>query len=75
MPFSEFVRLTVALGTRAPDGSETEPDNTADEASVWPLAKGTAMPTETKAIANNRIETLRSLGIDRDPLPRVLRYR
>ena len=69
MPFSELVRVTVAFGIRAPDGSETEPENAADEARVWPWAKGTAMPTEKKAIARNRKETLGSLGIDRDPHP------
>ena len=40
---------TLAFATRAPEGSETEPDSEAVEASVWPCATGRAMMIERLA--------------------------
>src|SRR5205814_6084748 len=65
IPFSGLFNVTLALGTRAPVESETEPENEAVEASVWPRATGRATVIARLASARNRRkENLRNLGID-----------
>jgi hypothetical protein len=65
IPFSGLVITTVALLIRAPEESETEPENTADEASVWPYATGAAMLIAKAATVRKRYrEKLRNVGID-----------
>jgi len=65
IPFSGLFNVTLALGTRAPVESETEPEKEAVEASVWPCTSGRATVIERLATARNRRkENLRHLGID-----------
>ena len=77
IPFSGLFNVTLALGTRAPVESETEPENEAVEASVWPCATGTVMPTKMKTIAKNRTEEKLSeaWASTGTPIPFRLRYR
>src|SRR6266487_2042317 len=65
IPFSGLLIVTVAPATRAPEESETKPENIAVEAAVWACATGTAMLIATAAMATDRCrERLRNLGID-----------
>jgi hypothetical protein len=58
-------KVTLALGSRAPVESETEPENEAVEASVWPCATGRATVNKRLATARDRsTENLRNVGID-----------
>jgi len=58
--------VTSALATRAPEESETEPENDAVEASVWLWATGRAMLRARLATASNRrMGKFRNLGINR----------
>ena len=61
------------IGQARPDGSETEPENEAEEANVWPWATGTVMPIAKAATPRNRTaEKPRHLGIDKEPSPATL---
>ena len=70
IPFSGLVIVTLASRYPRPEGSDTEPESAAGEASVWLEAKGAAMTMAKNTIAENRnAKTLRNLGIDRDHHP------
>jgi hypothetical protein len=59
----------LAFGTRAPEESETEPENEAVEARVWPCATGTTvLINQAATVRKKNRERLRNLGIDWDPL-------
>jgi hypothetical protein len=66
-PFSILLNTTLAFARRAPEESETEPENVAVEASVCPCAMGIAVPIAKTVPSRNR-ERLRNLGIDKGPL-------
>jgi hypothetical protein len=64
-----LAKVTVALATRAPEGSETPPENEAEEAKVWPYATGNIVLVVKAVIA--RImdrKRLRKLGFDMESL-------
>src|SRR6185369_15792528 len=54
IPFSTLARVTVALGTLAPEGSETEPENEAEEAKVCAWTVCGATLAATRIAATNR---------------------
>src|SRR6266496_517955 len=72
IPFSGLVRVTLALAMRAPEESETEPENEAVEASVWPWATGAPAQSAKQTTRHRSVEKRQNLGIDRDPFPKYV---
>src|SRR6185369_1613983 len=63
-PFSGLLNTTLAFARRAPEESETEPENDAVEAKVCPCAMGRAVLIAKAATAKRRSGVrLRSFGI------------
>ena len=66
-----MVKLTPAFAVRAPDESETVPENAAVEASVWPRARDRAVITAkaAKTRSADGKETLNDIVTPRSLLP------
>jgi hypothetical protein len=67
MPFSGLVKVTFAFATRAPDGSETDPESEALEARVCASATGVTVMVAKAITANRGSDRARSVGIDGGP--------
>ena len=64
-PFYRLLKVTFAFAMRAPEESETVPENEADEASVWPCARGAVrLIAKATTVTKRYRERLRNLGID-----------
>ena len=73
MPFSELVRVTVAFGIRAPDGSETEPENAADGSQRLAMGEGNGYADGKEDNRQEQKRDSRKLGHRQGP-PSLLNY-